>query len=318
MLAEGQGSGFVVSPDGYVLTNSHVITTAGAGRAGSPNVEAAGEVFVEFADGDRVGAEIVGWDLFYDIGVLKVDPRPTSSRPCRSATRRRRRRRAGGGDRKSRSARRARSRWASSRPRERSVESLTSAYSVVDAIQIDAPINRGNSGGPLFNARGEVIGINAQIRSESGNAEGVGFAIPINVARRSMEQLIETRRGALRLGRGLHADAHPVARAASRDRGRAWRGDRVRRAGQPAAEAGLRAAARDGSWSGADFPAGGDVVVAIDGEAVATSEDLGRIVATSLFPGRRRRFTVVRDGERVACPVELGAPGRPGGATPGC
>ena len=75
---------------------------------------------------------------------------------------------------------------------ERSIASLTSSYDLVDAIQTDAPINRGNSGGPMFDARGRVIGINAQINSDSGNAEGVGFAVPINSARRSMEQLIET------------------------------------------------------------------------------------------------------------------------------
>ena len=73
----------------------------------------------------------------------------------------------------------------------RSIASLTSRYNVIDAIQIDAPINRGNSGGPLFDARGRVIGVNAQIRSESGVNEGVGFAIPINAARRSLDQLVE-------------------------------------------------------------------------------------------------------------------------------
>ena len=64
----------------------------------------------------------------------------------------------------------------------RSIASLTSSYRVVDAIQTDAPITHGNSGGPLFDARGRVIGINAQIRSDSGGAEGVGFAVPINAA----------------------------------------------------------------------------------------------------------------------------------------
>ncbi len=91
---------------------------------------------------------------------------------------------------------------------ERSIESLTSAYDVSDAIQIDAPINHGNSGGPLLDARGRVIGINAQIRSDSGNAEGVGFAIPINSARRSMEQLISTGQGRLRLRRHHDAGRH--------------------------------------------------------------------------------------------------------------
>ena len=75
---------------------------------------------------------------------------------------------------------------------DRTIDSLTSGYSVSDAIQTDAPINRGNSGGPLFDARGRVIGINAQIRSTSGTAEGVGFAIPIDTARRALEQLVRT------------------------------------------------------------------------------------------------------------------------------
>ena len=75
---------------------------------------------------------------------------------------------------------------------QRSIGSLTSQYNLVDAIQVDAPINHGNSGGPLFDAQGRVIGINAQIRSDTGNTEGVGFAVPINAARRSMEQLLAT------------------------------------------------------------------------------------------------------------------------------
>jgi S1-C subfamily serine protease len=75
---------------------------------------------------------------------------------------------------------------------DRTIDSLTSGYSVSDAIQTDASINKGNSGGPLFDARGRVIGINAQIRSTSGTAEGVGFAIPIDTARRALDQLVRT------------------------------------------------------------------------------------------------------------------------------
>ena len=73
----------------------------------------------------------------------------------------------------------------------RQIASLTSRFDLVDAIQIDAPINHGNSGGPLFDARGRVIGINAQIRSnESSGFEGVGFAVPINSAKRTLRQLL--------------------------------------------------------------------------------------------------------------------------------
>src|SRR5215207_10953578 len=76
----------------------------------------------------------------------------------------------------------------------RSIDSLTSGYNVGDAIQTDAPITHGNSGGPLFDARGRVLGINAQIRSDSGQSEGVGFAIPINAAKRSFRQLVRNGR----------------------------------------------------------------------------------------------------------------------------
>ena len=74
----------------------------------------------------------------------------------------------------------------------RSIDSLTRTFQVANAIQIDAPINRRNSGGPLFDAAGRVIGINAQIQSQSGTAEGVGFAIPIDLARRALDQLLRT------------------------------------------------------------------------------------------------------------------------------
>ena len=184
-----QGSGFVVSSDGLILTNSHVITTAGAGDG---SVRPAGDVFVEFQDRDRVKATIVGWDVFDDVGVLRVDPKAHRLTPLPL------------GDS---------SRVVVGQPvaaigspfgnensltvgvvsaTQRSIESLTSRYDLVDAIQVDAPINHGNSGGPLFDAAGRVIGINAQIRSDSGNAEGVGFAVPINAARRSMQELVAT------------------------------------------------------------------------------------------------------------------------------
>ena len=136
-------------------------------------------MFVEFRDGDRIQARIIGWDVYDDVGLLKVDPSDHELCPVPlgdSSTGRRRR--AGSGDRQSLREARARSSVGVVSATERSIDSLTSTYDLVDAIQTDAPINRGNSGGPMFDARGRVIGINAQIRSESGNAEGVGFAVP--------------------------------------------------------------------------------------------------------------------------------------------
>ena len=188
---EAQGSGFVVSPKGYILTNSHVITNAG--EAGS-NVSAADRLFVEFQDRDRVPATVVGWDIYDDVGLIKVNPADHRLEPVPL------------GD--SAQVKVGQPVAAIGSPfgnvnslsvgvvsaTERSIDSLTSRYSLVDAIQTDAPINHGNSGGPLFDAGGRVIGINAQIRSDSGSAEGVGFSVPIDSARRSMTQLIATGR----------------------------------------------------------------------------------------------------------------------------
>ena len=184
-----QGSGFVISPRGYILTNSHVITNAGE----SASVRGADKLFVEFSDGDRAEAKIVGWDLYDDVGLVRVDPRRTR---CPGAARELvlgGRRRAGCCDRqpaRQRELTRGRRRFRGSSLDQ---GAHRRAYKVVDAIQTDAPITHGNSGGPLLDARGRVIGINAQIRSENGtgNDSGIGFAIPIDAAKNSVAQLIK-------------------------------------------------------------------------------------------------------------------------------
>jgi 2-alkenal reductase len=299
-----QGSGFVVDGEGYILTNSHVITTAGEG---SPNAapRAATRVFVEFRDGDRVEAKVIGWDVFDDVGVLKVDPGAHELRPVPL------------GDS---------SKVVVGEPvaaigspfgqtssltvgvvaaTERSIDSLTSQYSLVDAIQTDAPINRGNSGGPLFDARGLAIGINAQIRSESGTSEGVGFAIPINSAIRSMEQLIET--GRVRYAWvGISTQTLTPSLARRFDFG-VERGAAVQSIidGSPAEDAGFRAGRGEEEFAGITISPGGDVIVAIDGEPVETAEDVVRAI-TERLPGQRARFTVQRGDRQLVVDVVLG------------
>ena len=297
-----QGSGFVVSPDGVILTNSHVITTAGEGDA---TARPADSVYVEFRDRDRVAARIVGWDVFDDVGVIRVDPKAHVVAPLPlgdsslvvvgepvaaigspfgnenslavgvvSAT-------------------------------ERSIESLTSQYNLVDAIQVDAPINHGNSGGPLFDARGRVIGINAQIRSDSGNAEGVGFAVPINAARRSMEQLLATGRVAYAYVGVTSEDLTP---GIARRFGYPVRYGAVItsvRPGSPGARAGLRGGSGERDFNGASFTYGGDVLVAVDGRPVRSASDVVRIVTSRLRPGQASTFTIFRDGERRSVRVVL-------------
>jgi S1-C subfamily serine protease len=300
-----QGSGFVVSQTGYILTNSHVITTAGEDPPGE-TPDAASSVFVEFRDGDRVPARIVGWDVYDDVGVLKVDPGQHGLSPVPL------------GDS---------SKVVVGEPvaaigspfgnenslsvgvvsaTERSIESLTSSYDLVDAIQTDAPINRGNSGGPMFDARGRVIGINAQIRSESGNAEGVGFAVPINSAKRSMSQLIQS--GKVRYAwLGVSTQTVTPKLAAHFQFSRA-RGAAVQTVveGGPADHAGLRGGTREEDFRGIAFRPGGDLIVAIDGRPVGSAEDVVRMVTEQLVPGQTIRLTILRGDERLVVPLRLG------------
>jgi len=291
-----QGSGFVASADGHILTNAHVITNAGDGAP----VGGATEVYVEFQDLDRVPAEIVGWDLFDDVGLLKVDPKAHSLAPVPL------------GD----SARATVGEPVAAigspfgnqnslavgvvSATGRSIPSLLSGYEIADAIQIDAPINHGNSGGPLLDVRGRVIGINAQIKSDSGNAEGVGFAVPINAARRTMEQLISTGRVAYAYAGVSTEDVTPGL--ARRFGLAAPRGALVVevRTGSPAEAAGLHGGSRRVLFNGIAATLGGDLVVAIDGVTVGSARDLVRLVAERYLPGETAAFTIFRGGKQRA------------------
>ena len=300
-----QGSGFVVSGDGYILTNSHVVTTAGESDPGDAP-QAAGTVYVEFRDGERVPAEIVGWDLYDDVGLLKVNPadHPVSPVPLGDSS---------GvvvgepvaaigspfGQESSLSV-------GVVSATERSIDSLTSGFNLVDAIQTDAPINRGNSGGPMFNAAGEVIGINAQIRSESGTAEGVGFAIPINAARRSMEQLIQT--GEVRYA-WLGVTTQTVTpRIAERFGLAERRGAAIQSVagGSPADRAGLIGGGAEQEVDGLPFCPGGDLIIEIDGAPVRSAEDVVRAVNQQRLPGDEISLVVLRGSERLELVAKLG------------
>jgi 2-alkenal reductase len=302
--AASQGSGFVVSPKGYILTNSHVVTTAGDGSGGK--AARARAVYVQFEDGERVPARLVGSDPFDDVAVVQVDPRLHALAPVPlgdsddvivgepvaaigspfgnqnslsvgvvSATR-------------------------------RSIDSLTSQYNVVDAIQTDAPINRGNSGGPLFDANGLVIGVNAQIRSDSGRNEGVGFAIPIDAAKRSLQQLVANGQVSYAFVGIETSDLTPsLARRFGYEVSRAAVISTVR-PDSPAARAGLRGGSREAEFNGLSFMTGGDAIVAIDGRRVRGADDVVRIVTEQLLPGDVAVFTVLRDGRRQSIPVRLG------------
>jgi 2-alkenal reductase len=290
---QAQGSGFVVDAKGTILTNAHVVTNVADAAGGG--VRAAEKLYVEFKDRDRVPAKIIGWDLFSDVAVVRVDPRAHVLAPVPlgnsaavvvgtpvaaigspfdeqsslsvgvvSAT-------------------------------DRKIDSLTSGYSIADAIQTDAPINHGNSGGPLFDAGGRVIGINAQIRSTSGTAEGVGFAIPIDTARRALEQLVRTGRVSYAYIGVTTQDVTPGL--ARRFGFAAPHGALIAKVepDTPAARAGLQGGTRVAGFNGLQVSLGGDLIVRIGNRPITGAQDVSLAVA-ELAVGQRVAFTVLRGG----------------------
>jgi S1-C subfamily serine protease len=188
----GQGSGFVISEEGEIVTNAHVVTDAeqAGGTPGSNNepINAADEVYVEFPDRNQVKAEIVGFDPNADVALLKVDPNGLDLQPLEL------------GDSAAVEVGTPVAAIGSPFGQEqsistgivsatdRSIQSLTD-FNIDGAIQTDASINPGNSGGPLIDSSGRVIGINQQINTTSGGNEGVGFAVPANLVQRSVDDL---------------------------------------------------------------------------------------------------------------------------------
>src|SRR3954447_20673843 len=183
--SEALGSGFVVDAKGYVATNAHVVTTGSGSHAK--------QVYVQFGDGNRLDANIVGTDLDSDVALLKIDPSqlrgPNAkvvSLPLGATSELQ----VGDpvaaigspfGEPQSLSV-------GVVSALNRDIESLTN-FTIGNAVQTDAAINHGNSGGPLLDGAGKVIGINSQIRSTSGGGEGVGFAIPVETVKHSLDQL---------------------------------------------------------------------------------------------------------------------------------
>jgi S1-C subfamily serine protease len=298
-----QGSGFVVGRDGTILTNAHVITNAGETTGA---VHAAASVFVEFADHDRVEARIVGFDVFDDVGVLQVAGRAHALAPLplgRSAEV------VAGqpvvaigsplGNTDSLAA-------GIVSAVGRSIAALTTPhFQLIDAIQTDAPLAHGSSGGPLLDGAGRVIGINAQIRSDQGGASGIGFAVPIDAAKRSLGELrahgrvryayagVQAEDLTPSLARHLHL---PVEHGALVDEVTP---------GGPAARAGLRGGNREEQFQGESIVAGGDVVIAVGSKAVADGDALVRIVTNTLRPGQLARFRIVRAGRERVVSIRL-------------
>jgi S1-C subfamily serine protease len=302
----GQGSGFVLDGDGYIATNAHVVTTGTP-----PNSRRAKQVFVEFSSGDRVPAKVIGDDPNADIALLKVDPKGLSLTPLRLGSSEHLT--VGApvaaigspfGERQSLSV-------GVISALDRNIESLT-RFQIGNAIQTDAAINPGNSGGPLLSREGRVLGINAQIKSQSGGGEGVGFAIPVDTVRRSLRELrakgrvdyaflgVTTLLLYPQLAERLDLSLRNGAVVADVEQG------------SPADDAGIKGGDRKISFQGQqDVPEDGDVIVAVDGRRLSRRNDLADVVS-SLPAGKRVELEVVRGGDRRTVNVKLGRrPARP-------
>jgi S1-C subfamily serine protease len=298
-LGAGVGSGFVIDENGEVATNAHVVTS-GEG----PEITRADEVYVRFQDSNQVPARIVGFDPFSDVALLKVDPAGLTLRPLPLGSTRDLV--VGSpvaaigspfGEEQSLSV-------GVISALDRSIESLT-GFATTGAIQTDAAINQGNSGGPLLDARGRVLGINAQIRTSSGESSGVGFAVPVDTVRRSIDQLRESGRARYAyLGVGTEA-LFPQLAAHFRlpVRQGAWVQD-VTPDG-PADDAGLRAGGDRRRFQEREYVVDGDIVTAVDGHRIREENDLADALL-GLRPGQTVRVDIVRDGERRVVRVKLG------------
>jgi S1-C subfamily serine protease len=298
----GLGSGFVISGDGEIATNAHVVTDAEA--AGGGDISRADEVFVEFVDRNQVPAEVVGFDPFVDVALLKIDPDGLDVNPLELGN--------SGDTEVGQPVAAIGSPFGEEQSlsvgvisaTDRSIESLTD-FTIDGALQTDASINPGNSGGPLLDAEGKVLGINQQIRTASGADEGVGFAVPVDAVRRSVEQLRDDGEAEYAfLGVTTQALYPQLAERLDLD---VRTGALVARVvdGGPADEAGITAGDDELRFQGQQVTAGGDVIVSVDGEEVVEESDLAEAIAERK-PGDTVVLEVLRDGETDEVELELG------------
>jgi S1-C subfamily serine protease len=302
--AAGQGSGFIVNESGEVVTNAHVVSQGeGAG------LSEADEVYVEFADRNRVSAEVLGVDPFADVALLKIDPEGLDLVPL-----------ALGddadlqvgapvaaigspfGEQQSLSI-------GIVSAKQRSVRSLTQ-FQIENSIQTDAAINPGNSGGPLLDANANVVGINQQIETRSNANAGVGFAVPISAIKRSIDQLREDGEAEYAyIGVSSQALYPQLANRLGLDTDHGGLLARVVADG-PADEAGLEGSNDSIRFQASSVRVGGDVILAVEGKEVVAPSDLS-IYISQYRPGDEVTMQILRDGERQNVEVTLGT--RPAG-----
>ena len=298
-FGRSSGSGFVWDDQGHIVTNHHVI-------------EGAERVTVIFADNTELDATLLGSDPDSDLAVLQVEDSGHILPPVSL------------GD--SSAVRVGNIAVAIGNPfgQEftitsgiisavgRTIRSGNSQFSIPQVIQTDAPINPGNSGGPLLDRQGRVIGVNTQIISNSGANSGIGFAVPINTAKRVIPGLIEAGRYEYAWlgisGTTLTGDTAELTGLPRNTRGTLI----IEVApGGPADTAGLHGSDSINTIDGLDFPVGGDVIIAIDGSPIGEIDQLISYLIENTNPGEEVAIEFFRDGAtRETLMVTLGK--RPG------
>jgi len=288
---EGAGSGFVIDGKGYILTNFHVVQ-------GAQTIE------VVLGDQSRYTAKFIGADQRNDVALLKVEPK---GKPLMALQL---------GD--SAALQVGQKVLAIGNPfgfqstlttgvvsaLGRTVQTSQTTF-IDQAIQTDAAINRGNSGGPLINSHGEVIGINSAIYTPSGTTAGIGFAIPINTAKRIAHDLITDGRVHQAF---LGVETIPINESFAEALGLpAQEGLLVQTTsrGGPAAEAGIRGGDRVAQAGMRRFYVGGDVLTAIDGQKIANRVDVD-LMLNKKRPGEEVTITLFRGGKKMDVKVKLG------------
>jgi S1-C subfamily serine protease len=186
----------------------------------------------------------------------------------------------------------------------RSIESLTN-FNISGALQTDAAINPGNSGGPLVNGRGQVIGINQQIKTNSGGGEGVGFAVPSNAVQRSLGMLRSSGRARYAYLGVASVELYPqlVDHFGLKTRTGAWVQDVV--PGGPADKAGLKGGGNDERFQASTFKAGGDVITRVGDTPIRHADDLSRVIS-EYKPGASVQMQIERSGQPNTVTVRLG------------
>ena len=290
---QGEGSGFVLDKSGHIVTNYHVVRDAE-------------RVEITFFDGLTARAEVMGGDPDSDLAVIRVAVEGAMLRPVR----------LGDSDQVFIGQRAVAignpfgQTWTLTAgvvsAIGRTMRSGTSQFSIPEMIQTDAAINPGNSGGPLLDAEGRVVGVNTMILSQSRSSAGVGFAVPVNIVKQVVPELIESGHYTYPWlgisGSNLSLDIIEVMELDAQQRGALV--IEVMEA-SPAARAGLQGSRENFEIAGQELVAGGDIIVAIESTPVGDMNDLIVYLVKHTRPDDTVTLTVLRDNEEISLHVTL-------------